>query len=94
MEQRKQARGWRQQFIGCRVNCESVPCLPSWAVAWALADPRHAPYLLVLVGGASGGIQETVRVAAYSEPPGQIPLDWGLGGGEAQRQGAHPGPHN
>src|SRR5712692_3029600 len=76
VEQRKQARGWRQQFIGYRVNCESVPCLPAWAITDVLADPRRVPYLLVWVGRDSGEVRESVRVAAYSEPPRPIPLDW------------------
>jgi len=73
VEQRKQARGWRQQFIGSRVNCES---LPAWAITDVLADPRRVPHLLVWVGRDSGEVQEGLRVAAYSEPPGPFPLDW------------------
>jgi hypothetical protein len=34
------------RFHGPRINCESVPRLPAYAVAWALADPRKTPYVL------------------------------------------------
>lgn len=73
---RKQARGWHQRFAGFRVNCESVPCLPAWAVAWMLADPRQVPYLLVWVGRLSDATRDAVRVAQFC-PPGSPALpDW------------------
>jgi len=41
-------REWRnERFLGFRVNCESVPRLPAWAVRWMLEDPRGIPYLLL-----------------------------------------------
>ena len=76
VEQQKQVRGWHQQFVGFRVNCESVPCLPAEAVAWVLNDPRQVPYLMLWQDRFSEKVMEAVRVAAYSEPPGPFPLDW------------------
>ena len=35
------------RFRRHRVNCEQVPFLPAWAVAWVLDDPRKIPYLFV-----------------------------------------------
>lgn len=64
------------QFFGRRVNCEHVPLLPAWAVARMLDDPRKIPYLLVWNSREDGTVQEAVRVASYSEPPGPFPLDW------------------
>ena len=63
-------------FFGRRVNCESVPALPASAVRHVLDDPRKIPYLLVWKSPWDGTVQEAVRVAAYSEPPGPVPLDW------------------
>src|SRR5450755_3276137 len=34
------------RFHGPRIDCESVPRLPAYVVAWALADPRKTPYVL------------------------------------------------
>lgn len=67
-------RGGR--FFGRRVNCEQVPLLPAWAVRWVLDDPRKIPYLLVWTSSRDETVQEAVRVASYSEPPGPFPLDW------------------
>ena len=75
VEQRKQARGSGQRFIGPRANCESVPCLPAAAVAWVLDDPRRVPYLMVWKDNRSDGVIEAVRVAAYKEPSAWE-LDW------------------
>jgi hypothetical protein len=65
----KQARGWGQHFVGPRVNCENVPCLPAAAVAWVLNDPRQVPYLMVWKNDRwNGEVVLAARVAAYSEP--------------------------
>jgi hypothetical protein len=45
---------WAAEFVvevvdkpkAFRVNCESVPMLPAWAVREVWDDPRHIPYLL------------------------------------------------
>ena len=76
VEKWKQRHGWHQRYFGPRVNCESVPCLPAGAVAWVLSDPRQIPYLMVWKDDRSEKVIEAVRVAAYSEPPGPVPLDW------------------
>jgi hypothetical protein len=47
VERRKQPRDWQQRFTGLRVNCESVPRLPGWAVRRAMNDPRRIPYQLL-----------------------------------------------
>ena len=77
VEQRKQARGWHQRFIGPRANCESVPCLPAAAVAWVLDDPRQVPYLMVWKDSRSDGVIEAVRVCRVqgTERLG-VRLDW------------------
>jgi hypothetical protein len=60
VEQRKRRGG---RFCGRRVNCEGVPLLPAWAVAWMLDDPRKIPYLLVWKSEHDGEIKEDVRIA-------------------------------
>lgn len=70
----KYRRGGR--FFGRRVNCEQVPLLPAWVLGRVLTDPRSIPYLLVWRSRSEGTVQEAVRVAVYSEPPGPYPLDW------------------
>jgi hypothetical protein len=67
-------RGGR--FFGRRVNCEQVPFLPAWILGRVLADPRAIPYLLVWRSRSDGSVQEAVRVAPYSEPPGPFPIEW------------------
>jgi hypothetical protein len=71
VEQRKQPRGWGQRFLGPRVNCESVPCLPASVVAWALHDPRQVPLLLVWKDDRTDELREIARVAVCNGP---IPL--------------------
>lgn len=65
MEQRKQARGWHQHFIGswARLNCEEMPVIPAWLVRRNLDDPRKIPYLLVWKRESDGKIMEAVRLA-------------------------------
>jgi hypothetical protein len=72
VEQGKQRRGWHQRYLGPRVNCESVPCLPARVVAWVLDDPRRVPYLVLWQDRFSEAISEAVRVSIYSDP---APLD-------------------
>jgi hypothetical protein len=72
-EAKRPSRGWGGRYVGPRVNCESVPCLPAAAVAWMLNDPRKVPYLMVWKDDRSGGLIEAVRVARYSVPDN---LDW------------------
>jgi hypothetical protein len=64
------------RFFGRRVNCESVPLLPAWAVRCVLDDPRRIPYLLVWKRHANSGVADAVRVSYYSEPENNYPLDW------------------
>jgi hypothetical protein len=64
------------RFFGRRVNCEQVPFLPAWAVAWVLDDPRKIPYLLVWKRPEDNSVREVVRAFAYSEPPREFPLNW------------------
>ena len=64
------------RFFGRRVNCEHVPSLPAWAVAWVLDDPRKIPYLLVWRSRSDGTARDAVRIASYSEPPGSLLIDW------------------
>ncbi len=63
MKQWQQARGCHAYFLGFRVNCESVPRLPVWAVRWALDDPRGTPYLLLWRWRDEGDIKEALRVS-------------------------------
>ena len=80
MEQRKQARGWHQHFIGyrARINCESVPLLPAWAVRCYLDDPRKVPYLLVWQGPRDGQVKEAVRLAPFVDPHSSPAETYGL----------------
>ena len=48
------------------MDCEQVPLLPAWAVAWALDDPRKIPYLFVWKRPEDSSVREVVRVSAYS----------------------------
>ena len=66
VEQRKQ-RGWRGSYVGPRVNCERVPCLPAAAVAWVLNDPRQVPYLMLWKNEDSDKLVEAVRVTRCNE---------------------------
>ena len=70
MEQRKQARGWHQHFIGswARLNCENMPVIPAWLVRSNFDDPRRIPYLLVWKDERDGVIKEAVRLARYVDP--------------------------
>jgi hypothetical protein len=63
VEQRNQPRGWHEYFVGFRINCESVPRLPAWAVRWALDDPRGISYLLIWRWMDSGEIKEALRIS-------------------------------
>ena len=72
MKQQKQARGYGQRFVGPRVNCEHVPCLPAKALSWMLDDPRRVPYLMIWRDADSDKILEAVRVAAYTEMDREI----------------------
>jgi hypothetical protein len=60
------------RFFERRVNCEQVPFLPAWTVAWVLDDPRKIPYLLVWKRPEDSSVREVVRVSTY----GQFPPDW------------------
>ena len=71
MEQRRQARGRHQHFIGswARLNCESMPVIPVWLVRRCLDDPRRIPYLLIWKDEMHDGqIKEAVRLARYVDP--------------------------
>lgn len=70
MDQRKQARGSHQHFIGfrARLNCESIPVIPAWLVRSNIDDPRGIPYLLVWKSEWDGKIKEVVRLARYVDP--------------------------
>jgi hypothetical protein len=68
VEQRKQARGRHQHFIGswARLNCENMPVIPAWLVRRCLDDPRRISYLLVWKDERHDGeIKEAVRLARY-----------------------------
>ena len=69
MEQRKQARGWHQHFIGswARLNCEEMPVIPAWLVRSNLDDPRKIPYLLVWKRESDGKIMEAVRLTCHAD---------------------------
>jgi hypothetical protein len=60
------------RFFGRGVNCEQVPFLPAWAVAWVLDGPRKIPYLLVWKRPEDSSVREVVRISTY----GQFPPDW------------------
>lgn len=66
MEQRKQARGWHQHFIGswARLNCEEMPVISARIVRANLDDPRKIPCLLIWKDERHDGrIMEAVRLA-------------------------------
>jgi hypothetical protein len=68
VEQRQQARGRHQHFIGwwARLNCENMPGIPAWLVRRCLDDPRSIPYLLVWKDERHDGkIMEAVRLAHF-----------------------------
>jgi hypothetical protein len=65
---RKLKRGWHQQFVGVRVNCEMIPQLPVWVVRWVLDDPRRIPYLLMWTNPRTGDVQDAVRVMRTLDP--------------------------
>lgn len=69
MEQRKQARGRHQHFIGswARLNCESMPVIPAWLVRRNLDDPRKIPYLLIWRRESDGKIMEAVRLTCHAD---------------------------
>jgi hypothetical protein len=69
-QQRRQARGWHQHFLGswARLNCENIPVIPAWLVRRNLNDPRRISYLLVWKSERDGEIKETVRLAHYVDP--------------------------
>ena len=73
VEQRKTVRNCAGRFIGPRVNCENVPCLPVKALAWMLDDPRNVPYLMVWLDQDCEKILEAVRVALFTEMEEEIP---------------------
>lgn len=78
MEQRKQARGRHQHFIGswARLNCEYMPVIPAWLVRSNLNDPRRIPYLLVWKDERHDGeIMEAVRLARFVEPSNSCVTD-------------------
>jgi hypothetical protein len=74
VEQRKMARGWAGRFMGPRVNCENVPCLPAALLSRVLDDPRQVPYLMIWKEESSDKLIEAARVAAYREVDREI--DW------------------
>ena len=64
VEQRKrQIRRSGGRFYGFRINCESVPCLPSWTVRRIWDDPRRIPYLLIWRGSYDGAVKRSPEVA-------------------------------
>ena len=77
------SRGWGGRYVGARVNCERIPCLPAAVVAWVLNDPRQVPKLLVWKDPRTDEVMEVVRVAlcGASGPNGLR----GLRGGKAHR---------
>jgi hypothetical protein len=64
------------RFRRHRVNCEQVPFLSAWAVAWVLDDPRKIPYLFVWKRPEDSSVREVVRAFAYSERPREFPVNW------------------
>src|ERR1035437_932400 len=67
-EQHERARNWGGRFLGPRVNCENVPCLPVALLSWVLDDPRQLPYLLIWKEEGSDKLREAARVASCNEP--------------------------
>jgi hypothetical protein len=77
VEQRKQARGRHQHFIGswARLNCENMPVIPAWLVRRCLDDPRRIPYLLVWKREhLDGKIMEVVRLARYKRDDNYVEI--------------------
>lgn len=75
MEQRKRTiRRNGGRFYGFRVNCESVPLLPAWAVRYFLADPRMIPYLLIWRSSLDGEIKDAVQISR--DKSRSDPVDW------------------
>jgi hypothetical protein len=75
VEQRKRTiRRSGGRFHGFRVNCESVPHLPAWAVRYFLADPRKIPYLLIWKSRLGGEVKEAVRLSR--DKSRSAPFDW------------------
>jgi len=71
VEQRKQARGRHQHFIGswARLNCENMPVIAAWLVRRCLDDPRRISYLLVWKDERHDGeVKKAVRLARYVDP--------------------------
>jgi hypothetical protein len=67
-------RWWHRQFVGYRVNCESVPVLPADIVRRVWDDPRDIPYLLTWKGRRDGETKEQVRMyrnTLGSDPSGR-----------------------
>ena len=64
------------RFSGRRVNCEQIPFLPAWAVAWVLDDPRKIPYLLIWKSRSDDTVKEAARIAPYYEAAGRGGTDW------------------
>lgn len=73
VEQRKTVRDWAGRFIGPRVNCENVPCLPVKVLTWMLDDPRNVPYLMIWMDQDRERILEAVRVMRFTEMEQDIP---------------------
>ena len=67
-DQHKRACDRGGRFLGPRVNCENVPCLPAALLSWVLDDPRQLPYLLIWKEEGSGNLVEAARVASCNEP--------------------------
>ncbi len=65
-----------QRYVGARINCESVPCLPARAVTWVLNDPRQVPYLMVWKDDRSQQVREIVRVVTYGRPGNLVWEGW------------------
>ena len=58
------------------MNCEQVPFLPAWAVAWMLDDTRKIPYLLIWKSRSDGTVREAARIAPYYEAADRAGPDW------------------
>ena len=58
------------------MNCEQIPFLPAWAVAWILDDPRKIPYLLIWKSRSDGTVKEAARIAPYFEAAAPGGPDW------------------
>src|SRR5271154_5459999 len=62
------SRGWGGRYVGARVDCERIPCLPAAAVTWVLNDPRQAPHLLIWKDPRTDEVMEVVRIALCGAP--------------------------